>query len=64
MGWCCCSEEQEDFAKASSEAHNNFNGSVPSGMLETTRCFPVEKLIIVNESCRNSVEFVPLKIGS
>jgi hypothetical protein len=64
MGWCCCSEEQEDFAKASSEAHNNFNGSVPPGMLETTRCFPVEKLIIVNESCQNSVEFVPLKIGS
>jgi pto-interacting protein 1 len=31
MGWCCCLEEQEDFAKASSEAHNNFNGSVPSG---------------------------------
>jgi len=51
MGWCCCPEEQEDFAKASSEAHNNFNGSVPPGMLETTRCFPVEKLIIVNESC-------------
>jgi len=31
MGWCCCPEEQEDFAKASSEAHNNFNGSVPPG---------------------------------
>jgi hypothetical protein len=26
MGWCCCSVEEEDFNKVSTDAHNHFSG--------------------------------------